>query len=480
MHDHSKQSHLKRFLVACFLVVTCITVGCSAPSVAKSNLSESKPTTTDISIADDNSDSIFTLSDGPDETIVIGIRKVLKEELPLYQVMLVDLKNESFQPVNFVIDNPTAAEPMALLSSLEIHYEDGYAKFVAPEIKTMNGRKLFVAIDLNVPSRLFTTAYTGRISDFKALLATESAHTLSIAQDSGISQILDLTSGEIEYIKENDGSLAYQGTFSTDQLKLENVRFSPSDPTTESALFYSAICDDPKLKGLYKGISMSAVYERFGNPNGIYWTLGYQLLYDSASIYTDILNWDEAKAGKPLSLANMLGLIYYGDYPVAGLKNGMKLDEITEVLGYTPRISADEANEMNILWFRMTQGGFGIDYGLTKDLTISSIFIYELSEDMKNHPEFLERPSPLVPSKDDPPIRENESNSLTYRNDKGFWIKAPYMLEAQKISDQAMHVFAFVESLSAPFLLAIGAEDRVIYRFDYLAWKQTSLFKLIE
>lgn len=398
-----------------------------------------------------------------------------------------DTKQET--ALNYVMVASKDQDYKDVYQEMSVVYEDNFAKLT--DIKTND----IAIIDLGVIPRLYFFTGTGpEIPRDVYSSLTDDPNTLFIWDGSWSTIQFDITQKEF-VSSPSPKREAYKLELKTkaEKYQFENIIFTPSALTDKQRHYYSVICKDPKLKGLYPGGSAEDIYRVYGNPNNVQWMLGSkQLIYENAIFFANILDNlpMDPKESVRLDVSNTLW--YWGDYKVGGIKKGMDLQEIAKVLGFVPELEFSWDSEVWVISFSQVLHGFDITYSFSSDMTIDfmTISLYDETEYKK---QALPNPMKIstypasqndfeFPLKGIEPLSKFKSidNQFLLYNDDGFFIYEPRMLRPHKIGTQNMRYIDQSQYGFQPCLYAIGEDDHILYRILLDSWELIPLTASLE
>jgi len=266
----------------------------------------------------------------------------------------------------------------------------------------------------------------------------------------------------------------------------KTIEHKPSLTSVQGPLF-SSITEEPRLNQFTLGSSSSVVFERLGKPETVKWLMGHYLKYDDLMIYSTM---DEK--GDMLTFFPCDTVLYFGDYPVAGLQKGMTFKEVDQIIGPHPALYFSENNEMTYpLSMSITKEGFSIGIGFDTELKVSQFFIRnaETAEEKANQgdPYYEPMQAEVVSAFSEERFKDvglqgftdfstgfnncyfnasAVSNGSSGSIDIGFYTydlsrKAPIL-----ISDQPMRMVFELLHEANPSVITIGKEDGVLYKID--------------
>lgn len=251
--------------------------------------------------------------------------------------------------------------------------------------------------------------------------------------------------------------------------------------TSEQGPSLSKITAEPRLKQLTLGASSSVIFDRLGMPKNFGWLSGYYLAYEDLCLFSYIEENGDTLTFQPIST-----IMYFGDYPVAGIKKGMTFIEVEQIIGAQDVINFSEINELNYpLSVTLRKEGFSIILGFNADFEVTEFLIRP--EDVETGP--IVEPLPnevegaftgdafLVPGieyftdfvtgyKNCYFNASAVSSGSTESIDIGFYTYDLSREEPTLINDQPMKmVFEILNDIN-PSAVTVGKEDGIIYIID--------------
>ena len=410
---------------------------------------------------------------------VIGLRPLEQEAYPkafkftkydldnystlrFYEVALLELSTEnSADVINawplHLIHYGASSLTETVYRQMAIRYEDDFA------IYTFDRETFVTALD---DPKIYRT-YTLYGSPFP-VSQTEDSQTLKIFESTFYFQTFDTNLMQfITKIKPQENSLST--SFDWDN---KTVTHLASDIATHGPPL-SRITDEPRLKKIVLKASTDMLFEALGNPLSKGWLMGDYLTYEDFLVYSVVDEKDQN-----INLYPIEALIYYGDYPVAGVKNGMPYASVEQILGIPEKVSFSENNELAYpLMLEYTLEGFNIGLSFNADLEVANFFI-SVDEWKGEKPLVLYEPFvDEIESAYSPDKLSFEGlyditdftytfNASFFNASNGFYRYDLTRSSPERIHQEPMRTVFEIQYVANPSLIAVGKNDGILYKID--------------
>ena len=446
--------------------------------------------------ANGNANGYFYIK--PDgQSRVIGIRELENSELPVpydfttygvenykdkhfFEVVILDietdarLKTETVKEVAVleIISTLDASGIERTYRELEVRYEEGHAVykhdkqyFVTSLVEPRLYRK-YVIYDVlaSISPNNDAVNDSETIDVYKTLYK----HVYFSVSDK------QFVSTPIDYVRPNKNPFTFEG---------KTIVHKPSMTSVQGPSF-STITEEPRLNQFVLNASSAVVFDRLGLPESVDWLLGDYLEYDDLLVYTVFEEKGDVYTFHPTG-----AILYFGDYPIAGIQKGMTFKEVEQIIGPQSFLYFTENNEMTYpLSVGILREGFNIHIGFDSELRVSNFFIriaeavegqenqvYESApnEQVKAFSEDLFKVEGLQRFSDFATGFYNcYFNAFAVTSDGsepidiGFYTYDLSKRAPTLISDQPMKmVFELLHDVN-PSVITIGKEDGILYKID--------------
>lgn len=389
--------------------------------------------------------------------------RVLDPNSKHYQLIIFDIFTQSEIPLNYYIFEKPGIPIEESYAKLGIQYEDQHAKFLsnwyACVVPLNSMSKDAIIYKLELQSMVYHQGGT-----------TESPNTIQLHDSYGSQLLFDIEKRSFTSVTDDEAD----EVLSKQPLFTSQYNFMPSEVPKEDRIYYNEICSDNKLSDFYFDMSLQDVINTLGEPITSYWISGgchveFPDFSFVCSIGESLINQQgEIKD----TLTTTSDLIYRGPEAVIGLKNGMGLQDIMDVLGYIPNITITYESELWTNYFQLVQGPFTVLFALDGQCKIYEMEIrmnddYSPPENNKIGIETFKDQRDEVNFPFDSFVTEEiflDISGVLYFNADGFYYFEYGMMTPQKLSDQPM-LFLFRDLFSTRRnVIALGKNDHFFYQ----------------
>jgi hypothetical protein len=259
---------------------------------------------------------------------------------------------------------------------------------------------------------------------------------------------------------------------------------------------FSKITSEPRLNQFTLGSSSSVIFDRLGTPDDKGWIVGDYLLYDDLMIYSPV---DEKK--DEITFYPISAVMYYGEYPIAGIKKGMSLTDVQQILKPESLIFSEGSEIAYPLVIPFKRDGFDILMTFDRDLKVQGFRIRTEEIESVDAEEASDRFDRMISEIENEfsevdfnheglfgyedfrgGLISSYFNASTTINDRGEPIDLDFYSydltsrQPKKISDQPMRLFFELLDDVNPSLITVGKDDGILYKIDINSSKQIPLY----
>ncbi len=369
----------------------------------------------------------------------------------------------------------------SLYSQMNIRYEDGHVVY--------HHDNIYYVTSLDEPQLYKNYVFFGSEIPSKPTQDTDSITVLETSYRTLTFRIRDKSFSEFlktdEFLKKEEPY----------DFASKAILHEPSVSSVQGPDF-SKITSEPRLNQFTFGSSSSVIFDRLGTPDDKGWIVGDYLLYDDLMIYSPV---DEEK--DEITFYPISAVMYFGEYPIAGIKKGMSLSDVEQILRPDQFIFSEGSEIAYPLVIPITMDGFDILITFDRELEVQGFRIRTEDIETVDAKEASDRFDRMISEIENEfsevdfnheglfgykdfrgGLRSCYFNASTTINDLGEPIDLDFYSydltsrEPKKISDQPMRLFFELLDDENPSLITVGKDDGILYKIDINSSKQIPLY----